>query len=53
MGYRTVTITARVYSGSDDHAKWQAYWGLSENEYVEDVLIDEIDVKQKDRGGVA
>ena len=29
MTYRTVDMTARIYSGSDDHAKHIVYWALA------------------------
>ena len=48
MTYRTVTVTARVYSGSDDHAKHTVYWALQDQDY--DVLIDNLEIKE--RGGV-
>jgi hypothetical protein len=49
MTYRTVTVTARVYSGSDDHAKHTVYWALQDQDY--DVLIDDLEIKE--RGGVS
>jgi len=44
MTYRTVTLSARVYSGSDDHAKHTVYWALQDQDY--DILIDEIEVEK-------
>lgn len=49
MTYRTVAVTARVYSGSDDHAKHTVYWALQDQDY--DVLIDDLEIKE--RGGVS
>mgnify|MGYP000559423267 CR=1 FL=1 len=34
MTYRTVDVTARVYSGSDDHAKHTVYWALESGNVV-------------------
>ena len=34
MTYRTVDVTARVYSGSDDHAKHTVYWALEPENVV-------------------
>lgn len=45
MEYRTVTLTARVYSGSEDHAKHTVYWALQDLDY--DVLVDELKVEEK------
>lgn len=45
MEYRTVTLTARVYSGSEDHAKHTIYWALQDLDY--DVLVDELKVEEK------
>lgn len=42
MAYRTVDMTARVYSGSDDHARHTVYWALASDAAVfqaEDVTI--------------
>lgn len=51
MEYRTVTLTARVYSGSDDHAKHTVFWALQDLDW--DVLVNQLEVvKEKDRGGV-
>ena len=44
MAYRTVTVTARVYSGSDDHAKHTVYWALQDQEW--DVLVSELEIKE-------
>ena len=44
MEFRDVTIVARVYSGSDDHAKHGVFWALSESEHIESILIDDIKV---------
>jgi hypothetical protein len=47
MEYREVTVNARVYSGSDDHAKHGVFWALSESEHIESILIDEIKIGEK------
>ncbi len=47
MEYREVTVTARIYSGSDDHAKHGVFWALSESEHIESILIDEIKIVDK------
>jgi len=47
MKFREVSINARVYSGSDDHAKHGVYWALSESEHLELILIDEIKIGDK------
>lgn len=44
MAYRTVTMKARVYSGSDGHAKHTVYWALQDLEH--DVLIDSLEVEE-------
>ena len=48
MTYRTVTLTARVCSGSDGHAKHTVYWALQDLEY--EILIDELEVEKKGGG---
>ena len=44
MQYRTVTLSARVYSGSDDHAKHTVYWALQGPGL--DVLVQELRVEE-------
>ncbi len=44
MQYRTVTLSARVYSGSDDHAKHTVYWALQDLDW--DVLVKELRVEE-------
>lgn len=47
MEFREVTIKARVYSGSDDHAKHEVFWALTESEHMDFILIDEIKIGEK------
>lgn len=42
MEYRTVTVTARVYSGSDDHARHTVYWALDKAD--QPLLVEELEV---------
>ena len=47
MTYRTVTVTARVYSGSDDHATWQVFWALDRG-MDEPYVIQQIGVENNE-----
>jgi len=46
MAYRTVDMRARVYSGSDDHAKHTLYWAVRNSESDGDIIIAEIKVEE-------
>jgi len=47
MKYREFTITGRVYSGSDDHAKHLAFWAIRNSEHDSEILIDTLEIGEK------
>lgn len=45
MTYRDFTITGRVYSGNESHAKHLVYWAIRNSETEEDVIIHSVTIE--------